>query len=120
MLVRPVLAFLAFCGLVCLARASETAPQLPSLALDPPPPPSWSGLDDAGQFAPYAAPGVGTGKANAGPGVVRMSQSAKNLVNSSGSPKAAAPGGLDYDLGGNVHMHLGIAGGAMAEGIIRR
>jgi hypothetical protein len=117
MLVRPVLTFLAFCGLVCLARASETAPQLPSLALDPPPPPSWSGLDDAGQFAPYAAPGVGAGKANAGPGVVRTRQSAKNLVNSSGSPKP--PGGLDYDLGGNVHMHLSIAGGAITEGIIR-
>ncbi len=119
MLVRPVLAFLALCGLVCLAQASEIVPELPSLALDPPPPPSWSGPDETGQFAPYAAPGVGAAKANAEPGVVRTSQSAKNLINSSGSPKTAAPGALDYDLGGNVHMHLGIAGGAMTEGIIR-
>jgi hypothetical protein len=119
MLVRPVLAFLAFCGLVCLAQASETAPQLPSLALDPPPPPSWSGLDETGQFAPYAAPGVGAAKANAEAGVVRTSQSAKNFINSTGSPKGVAPGGLDYDWGGNVHMHLSIAGGAMTEGIIR-
>ena len=43
-----------------------------------------------------------------------------NLANSSGAPKpAATAGGLDYDLGNNVHMHLSIAGGAFAGGSIR-
>jgi hypothetical protein len=119
MLIRPVLAFFALCATACLAQASEIVPELPSLALNPPPPPSWSGLDEMGQFAPYAASGVGAATANAGSGVVRTSGTANNLVNSSGSLKAASPGALDYDLGGNVHMHLGIAGGAMTEGIIR-
>jgi hypothetical protein len=119
MLIKPVLAFLAWFGLACLAQASEMGSQLPSFALDPPPPPSWSGLDDMGQFTPYATTG-GLAKANASPGVVRASRPANNLVNSSGSPKGAPPpGALDYDLGGNLHMHLSIAGGAMTGGIIR-
>ncbi len=119
MLIRPVLAFLAFCGLVCFARASEMDPQLPSLALNPPPPSSpWSELYDMGQFTSYAAPGVGSAKPS--PKLGGASPLVNNLANSSGAPKpAATAGGLDYDLGNNVHMHLSIAGGAFAGGSIR-
>ncbi len=122
MLIRPVLALLASFGLACLAQASEMDPQLPSLALNPPPPSSpWSELYDMGQFTSYAAPGVGLAKPNASPGDVKASQPANNLVNSSGTPRAAPPpgAGLDYDLGNNLHMHLSIAGGAMVGGSIR-
>jgi len=122
MLVKPVLA-LAFCGLALSAQASGAAASLPSLALDPPAPPSspWSGLHDIGPFTPYAAPGVGLAKPNSGPGDVRASQPANNLINSSGTAKTAPTvgAGLDYDLGNNLHMHIGIAGGAGAGGIIR-
>lgn len=118
---RPVLALLAWFGLACFAQASETASQLPSLALNPPPPSSpWSDLSYWGQFTPYSASGVGLANPNTSSEDVGVSQRANNLANSSRTSKPApTPGGLDYDLGNNVHMHLGIAGGAMAGGIIR-
>jgi hypothetical protein len=113
MLIKQVLALFAWLCLVFVAQANDIGPQLPSLALDPPPPPSsWSGLYDTGQFTPYAAPG-GLTKPNSG--IVRASQP---LVDH-GPPDAAATHSLNYDLGSNFHLHMSIAGGAMAGGVIR-
>jgi hypothetical protein len=116
--VRPVLVLLAWFGLACSAQAGEVGPQLPSLALNPPPPPASSELYNMRQFSPYAAPGVGSATPNSGPGDARASQAGNKLVNSSSTPKPG-PGGLDYDLGNNLHMHLSIAGAAAAGGVIR-
>src|ERR1700691_5524709 len=114
MLIRPVLALFAWVCLVCVAQANEIGPQLPSLALDPPPPPSssWSGLRGTGQFTPYAGPG-GLKKPNSG--IVRASQPRVDH----GPPDTGATHGLNYDLGSNFHLHMSIAGGAMAGGVIR-
>jgi hypothetical protein len=113
MLIRPVLAVFAFLCLGFSARAGELSAQLPSLALDPPPPPASSELYDDRKFAPYAAPGVGLPKPNS----TDVAVSRANPRSSSGTAKPG-PGGLDYDLGNNLHMHLSIAGGAAAGGAI--
>jgi hypothetical protein len=116
MLIKPVLAVVALCGLALPAQACDgTASTLPSFALNPPPPPSssWSSLTaDSETFAiSGGAQGVATAKPNAKPG-----SGADPASNSSAKTKAAH--GLDYDFGSNLHMHLSIAGGAFAGGAI--
>jgi hypothetical protein len=117
MLIRPALA-LVFCGLAVCAQASGADAALPSLALNPPPPPfsPWSGLYDLGQFTP--APGLGLAKPMSGD--VKASEPGDSLTTpGTAKPPAARGAGLDYDLPNDVHLHLSIAGGAVAGGAIR-
>jgi hypothetical protein len=112
MLTRPVLAVLASVCLGFSAQASELSP-LPSLALDPPSSLSSSKPYDERQFTPYTTPSIGSAK----PTSDDVGANQGNPANPLGTTKPG-PGGLDYDLGDNLHMHLSIAGGAAAGGAI--
>lgn len=93
-MLRLALALIAFCVLASSAGQSEAASNLPSLALDPPPLPSSSGLSLGSEnFAVSSAPSTQTPPADPKPGVNATI--------------------------GSVHVSLHMMGGAWAGGVIR-
>ena len=79
MLIRPVFALVAFCGLVATAQASDLPLTLPSMALDPPAPPTspWSGLYVGTEM--FAISGNGKGHVGGG-GVIGYNHEFANHI----------------------------------------
>jgi len=136
MLTRSFVALVALCGLAQALQASDVAaPLYPSLALDPPPPPSspWSGAPAGGEMSVDSTvrgfadtTDVSTGydvshlKPYGGAGAVG-SLPANDLAKLTGSAKAVGSRGtgLNYTLDNNLHVSLHIAGGTVVGGVIR-